>query len=94
MEINPQKIAKEAYNGAAKSLEQAGNKVQAGGDQALDRAKAIESTIASRYDDLKEMASESYDTAVTAVKKYPLYAVAGSAAIGLLAGLLISRRKN
>jgi ElaB/YqjD/DUF883 family membrane-anchored ribosome-binding protein len=83
MELNTTKVAKETYNGATKAA-----------DQALDRAKDMIPSLESRYEAIKDGASEGFDTAVSTVKKYPLYAVLGSTALGLLAGMLIARRKN
>lgn len=95
---NATKAAKDTYTGASKTVEKYtdkfADKAQTGIDQAIDRARSLESDFASRYENFKDSAVEGYDMAVDTVKKYPLYAVLGSTAIGLLAGLLIARRKN
>jgi ElaB/YqjD/DUF883 family membrane-anchored ribosome-binding protein len=95
---NPSKTAKDAYNGATKAVDKFADKfadkAQTGIDQVTDRAQALESSFAARYENLKDSAAEGYDMAVDTVKKYPLYAVLGSTAIGLLAGILIARRRD
>lgn len=91
---NAAKAAKDTYNGAAKTVDKFADKVQSGMEQASDRARSIESSFSSRYENLKDSATEGYDMAVETVRKYPLYAVLGSTAIGLLAGLLLARRKH
>lgn len=95
MEINPTKASKDTYNGATKAVDKFADKLQTGVvEQASDRMQAIESNLASRYEALRDSAAEGYDTAISTVKKYPLYAVLGSTAIGLLAGLLIAKRRS
>lgn len=94
---NTTKAAKDVYNGASKTVEKFADKftdkAQAGIEQVADRAHSLEGNLVSRYENLKDSAVEGYDMAVNTVKKYPLYAVLGSTAIGLLAGILIARRK-
>lgn len=95
---NATKAAKDTLNGVSKATDKYADKfadkAQSGIDQVANRAHEIEGDFASRYESLKDSAVEGYDMAVDTVKKYPLYAVLGSTAIGLLAGLLIARRKN
>ena len=91
---NPSKIAKDAYNGATKAVDKFADKALPTVQQASDRAHDMESSLVSRYESLKDSATEGYETAVKTVRKYPLYALLGSTAIGLLAGLLIARRKD
>jgi ElaB/YqjD/DUF883 family membrane-anchored ribosome-binding protein len=92
------KVAKDNFNGASKAVDRYtdkfADKAQAGIDQVADRAQALEKNLITRYENLKDSAVEGYDIAVDTVKKYPLYAVLGSTAIGVLAGLLLARRKN
>lgn len=99
MEVNSSKIAKDSYQGVTRTGEQladkadrAVDKVKAGAQQIMDRAEGMD--LSARYNALKDTAAEGYDTAVKTVKKYPLYAVGGAAALGLLAGLLLSRRSR
>lgn len=91
---NATKAAKDTFNGATKSVDKFADRAQSGLDQAIDKARSVESSLTDRYADLKDSASEGYDIAVNTVRKYPLYAVLGSTAIGLLAGLLLGRRKH
>lgn len=94
MELNPSKTAKETYNGATKAVDKFADKIQSGVEQVSDKARSLESTFGSRYEAIRDSAAEGYDVAVDTVRKYPLYAVLGSTAIGLLAGLLIARRRD
>lgn len=87
MEMNPTKSSKEAFNATRKAAENFAEK-------AMDRTEQLEDTFASKYETLREGAVEGYQTAVDTVKKYPLYAVLGSTAIGLLAGVLIARSRR
>ena len=95
---NATKTAKDTYNGAAKTVDKFADKfadkAQSGLEHVADRARDLEPTLANRYEAIRDTASEGYDTAVSAVKKYPLYAVLGATSIGLMAGLLLARRKN
>lgn len=97
MELNQTKNTKDTYSGAAKTVDKYADKFvdkfQSGVEQVSDKAHAIESKLASRYDSIRDSAAEGYGVAVDTVRKYPLYAVLGSTAIGMLAGLLIARRK-
>lgn len=87
MEMNPTKTSKEAFSGTRKATESFA-------DKAMDRAEQFEGALASKYEALREGAVEGYNVAVDTVKKYPLYAVLGSTAIGLLAGVLIARSRR
>ncbi len=91
---NAQKTAKDSYNGAAKTVDKYAEKAQSGLEKLADRASDMEPNLSARYEAIRDSAAEGYDTAVDAVKKYPLYAVLGSTAIGLLAGMLLARRRN
>ncbi len=99
MEINSTKASKENYQGVARAADQAANKadrvvdrVKTGAHEIMNRAEDFD--LAARYNAIKDSAAEGYDTAIRTVKKYPLYAVGGAAAIGVLAGLLLSRRRH
>lgn len=94
MELNPTKTAKDTYNGASKAVDKFTDKIQSGAEQVGDKARSLESTFGSRYEALRDSAAEGYDIAVDTVRKYPLYAVLGSTAIGLMAGMLIARRRS
>lgn len=88
MEMNTtNKTAKEGFNGARKAIDNFA-------DKAADKADQLESTLSSKYETFREGAVEGYEAAVDTVKKYPLYAVLGSTAIGLLAGVLFARRRD
>lgn len=94
MELNPSKTAKDTYNGASKAVDKFADKIQSGVEHVSDKARSLESTFGSRYETIRDSAAEGYDVAVDTVRKYPMYAVLGSTAIGLLAGLLIARRRS
>ena len=98
MDMNIQKTGKQAFNGAAKTVDNVADDIKVGTHQAAakmnDKFQEMEASLATRYVAWKDTASEGYDTAIDTVKKYPLYAVLGATGIGLLAGFLISRRRN
>jgi LPXTG-motif cell wall-anchored protein len=50
--------------------------------------------LGSTYEDIKEGVSSATDSSVSFVKKYPLYTIAGIAAVGLAAGFYLKSRKN
>jgi ElaB/YqjD/DUF883 family membrane-anchored ribosome-binding protein len=104
---NPQKIAKDTYNGATKAVDKYADKAQTAVEKYGDKAQnfveragdkvqdfAESHSLMDRYAAVRDGAAEGYDTAISTVKKYPLYAVLGSTAIGLLAGMLIARRRS
>ncbi len=97
-QFNTTKASKDAYQGVARAgdhladkADKVVDKVKAGANQLADKANDMD--LAARYESIKESASEGYDSAISTVKKYPLYAVGGACAVGLLAGLLLARRR-
>ena len=94
MDMNIQKTGKQAYNGAAKTVDQLSDEVKAGGQQAAAKFENMEASLTERYKALKDTAADGYDTAIDTVKKYPLYAVLGATGLGLLGGLLLARRRS
>ena len=70
--------------------------VQKGAEKGKDAMNAVsreaqEMRLQSYYDSAKESAQDAIEASEDFVKKYPLYTVAGVAAIGLIAGALIAR---
>lgn len=70
--------------------------VQKGADKGKDALNAVskeaqEMRLQSYFDSAKESAQDAIEASEDFVKKYPLYAVAGVAAVGIIAGLLIAR---
>ena len=47
-----------------------------------------------QYSEVKELAEEGLESTFAIVKKYPLYSLLGAAAIGVIAGSLISRSRQ
>lgn len=99
MEMNTSKTAKDTYQGVTRAgdhladkADKVVDKVKSGANQVIDRANGMD--LAARYDAIKQSASEGYDTAISTVRKYPFYAIGGAAAIGVLAGLLLARRRS
>ena len=91
MEVNTNKLAKQAYNGASKAMDKVADKAHEGADMVADKAGEFESNLTSRYEAFKDSATEGYEVAIDTVKKYPVYTVLGSAALGIAAGILIGR---
>lgn len=76
--------ADKAGNYAADKAKQAANAVSAQVNKQGLRTEEI-------YEDVRERAEDALDASVDFVKKYPLYTVAGAAAVGFIAGALIRR---
>lgn len=83
---------KELKNEASSAARQAAHQASKKASQAMDTFDGWRDEVESRYHDVekraRELASVSYDV----VKSYPIYSVLGAAAIGFLAGAIISRR--
>jgi len=94
MEVNTNKLVKQAYNGASKAIDKVADKAHDGADMVAEKAGEFESNLSSRYEALRDSASEGYDVAIHTVKKYPVYTVLGSAALGIAAGILIGRSSS
>ena len=98
MDMNIQKTGKQAFNGAAKTVDNVADDLKVGTQQATammnDKFQDMEASLATRYGAWKDTASEGYGSAIDTVKKYPLYAVLGATAFGILGGLLLARRRN
>ena len=99
MEMNSSKTVKDTYQGVTRAGDQLADraekvidKAKTSAHQLIDRAEGLD--LAARYDAIKEGASEGYQSAVSTVKKYPLYALGGAAALGLFAGLWFARRRD
>lgn len=92
MEMNSSKTAKETYQGVTRAGDHLADRAEKVIDKVKSNANSMD--LAARYDAIKEGASEGYQTAVSTVKKYPLYAIGGAAAIGLFAGLWFARRRD
>ena len=81
-------------NNAASKVDGYANSVATGAERAWDKAKDVEKSLASRYQAVKDVALDGYEVTTEVVKKYPMSTLVAATATGLLAGLLIARRKN
>ncbi len=83
-------IKNEVTNGARYAANQASKKASQVSSQAASGLEEFRDEAMQRYEDIearaKELASASYDV----VKTYPVYSVLGAAAIGFIAGSLLS----
>lgn len=73
--------------------------VQKGAEKGKDVLNSVsreaqEMRLQSVYESAKAQAQDAIDASEDFVKKYPLYTVAGIAAVGLLAGILIARSRR
>jgi len=80
------------------------NAAQSAGQYASDRAKQVASNVSDKiqkgersaqemYDVARERAEDALDISIDFVKRHPFSTVAGAAAIGLVAGMLIRRSR-
>lgn len=85
-------LKNEVSNGARQATRQASKQASQLKDSAMDTIEGWREDVEARYHDVekraREIASASYDV----VKTYPIYSVLGAAAIGFLAGSIMSRR--
>lgn len=85
-------IKNEVTNGARYAANQVSKKASQATSQAASSLEGFRDEAMERYEDIetraKELASASYDV----VKTYPVYSVLGAAAIGFIAGALMSRK--
>lgn len=83
---------KEIKNEVSNSARHASRQATKAASQAADTFEGWRDEVEDRYHDVekraREIASASYDV----VKTYPIYSVLGAAAIGFLAGSIMSRR--
>ncbi|MBC7753294.1 MAG: hypothetical protein H7Z71_03585 [Moraxellaceae bacterium] len=88
------KSPKDSYNNAASKVDGYSNSVATGAERVWEKAKDVEKTLATRYQSVKEMALDGYDTTTEVVRKYPMSTLVAATATGLFAGLLLARRKK
>ena len=83
---------KELKNEVGNSARHAAHQASKKASQAADTFEGWREEVEGRYHDVekraRELASVSYDV----MKSYPIYSVLGPAAIGFLAGAIMSRR--
>ncbi len=81
------------------------NSTSTAGNYASDKARQMANTVADKvhkqeikaeeiYHAAKERAEDAMDSSVDFVKKHPFSTVAGAAAIGFIAGVLLRRTKH
>lgn len=81
-------------NAAASAGTYAGDKARQVAKNVSDKLHTTEARAEDIYHAAKERAEEYYDNSVDFVKKYPVSTVAGAAAIGFLAGVLLRRTRH
>lgn len=81
-------------NAAASAGSYAGDKARQVAKNVSDKLHSTESRAEDMYHMARERAEEYYDTSVDFVKKYPVSTVAGAAAIGFIAGILLRRSRH
>ena len=59
-----------------------------------ESVSGISDKMMSTYEDIKDQVSNAASTSVSFVKKYPLYTLAGVAAVGIAARLYLRSRKS
>jgi ElaB/YqjD/DUF883 family membrane-anchored ribosome-binding protein len=81
------------------------NRATSAGQYAGDKAKQVASDVSEQlergqnmaqdfYETARERAEDALDVSVDFVKKHPISTIAGAAAIGLVAGLLLRGRRD
>ena len=88
------KSPKESLNNAASKADGYANSIATSAERVWDKAKDVEKSLASRYQAVRDMAVDGYDATTEVVKKYPMSTLVAATATGLIAGLLLARRKN
>lgn len=81
-------LKNEVSNGARQVARQATQKAS----QAAENLEGWRDEVESRYHDVEKRAREFAGASYDVVKTYPIYSVLGAAAIGFLAGAIMSRR--
>lgn len=86
--------ANEIKNSAASAAQYAGDKARQVASDVSERIKRGEMSAQDLYQEARERAEDAMDVSVDFVKKHPLSTVAGAAAIGFLAGILIRGNRH
>jgi len=79
---------------AADKSKQVANKAEGAIDKVSDTLHDQQKHVQEIYDSAKQRAQQAADASVDFVKRYPFYTVAGAAAIGFVAGILLRRSKH
>lgn len=83
--------AASAGNYASDKARQVAHNVSENVSEKLDKSQA---RIEDIYNTARDRAEDYYDTSIDFVKKYPVSTVAGAAAIGFIAGMLLRRTRH
>ncbi len=87
------KSPKQNFNNAASKTDDYAASIATGAERVWDKAKDVEKSLASSYQTAKDAAIDGYDVTTEVVRKYPMSTLVAATATGLLAGLLLARRK-
>ncbi|WP_413291377.1 glycine zipper domain-containing protein [Bdellovibrio sp. HCB337] len=86
--------ANELKNSASSAAQYASDKARQVASDVSDRIKKGEMNAQDIYQEARARAEDAMDVSVDFVKKHPFSTVAGAAAIGFLAGMLIRGNRH
>jgi len=97
--MNNQALKKEvndSYKQASDTAKNLADQSESGFDQIVTKAKAQLEKVdfGGRLEDIQSQAQDRAKSALNLVKKYPVYATVGAIAVGVVAGILISRKSR
>jgi len=86
--------ANELKNRATSAGQYAGEKAKQVASEVSEKIERGESVVQEFYETARERAEDALDVSVDFVKRHPLSTIAGAAAIGLVAGLILRGRRD